>query len=67
LICIKGFPLEWDWAVIETTTTDLSKIEDAQAGLRECIEATKQLAERADGLLQQHKARLEQQHAERQD
>ncbi|WP_404335059.1 hypothetical protein AB2M62_15130 [Sphingomonas sp. MMS12-HWE2-04] len=38
-------------------SAEYSEIEDAQAGLRECIEATKQLAERADDLLQQHKAR----------
>jgi hypothetical protein len=42
------------------TLKDIAKIEDAQAALRDSIEATKELAERADDLLQKHKARVEQ-------
>ena len=45
--------------MIDKILTDISEIEDAQAGLRESIEATKELAERADGLLQRHRARVE--------
>lgn len=40
------------------TLKDIAEIESAQAALRESIEATKELAERADGLLQKHKARV---------
>ncbi|WBY06740.1 hypothetical protein PIB19_14535 [Sphingomonas sp. 7/4-4] len=36
---------------------DIAEIENAQAGLRESIEATKQLSERAEHLLQRCKAR----------
>jgi hypothetical protein len=39
--------------------SDIAEIEDAQAGLRESIEATKELAERAEDLLQKHRARVE--------
>ncbi|AQR74776.1 hypothetical protein [Sphingomonas sp. LM7] len=46
---------------------DISEIEDSQAALRESIQATKELAERADGLLQQHRARREQESAGRRD
>lgn len=35
----------------------IAEIEDAQAGLRESIAVTKELAERTDDLLQRHKAR----------
>jgi hypothetical protein len=45
--------------VTDKHINDISEIEDAQAGLRECIEATKELAERADGLLQRHRERAE--------
>ncbi len=41
----------------EKTLSEIAEIEDAQAALRESIEATKQLAERAEDLLQKHKAR----------
>ena len=44
-------------AVNEKTLSEIAEIEDAQAALRESIEATKQLAERAEDLLQKHKAR----------
>ncbi|MDP5280910.1 hypothetical protein Q9Q95_18440 [Sphingomonas sp. DG1-23] len=43
--------------VNDKTPSDIAEIEDAQAGLRECIEATKELAERAEDLLQKCKAR----------
>lgn len=36
---------------------DIAEIEDAQAALRESIEATKELSERAEYLLQRCKAR----------
>ena len=42
---------------------DIAEIEDAQAALRESIEATKELAERAEDLLQKHKARAERENA----
>ncbi|TGX53414.1 hypothetical protein E5A73_11255 [Sphingomonas gei] len=42
----------------EKTVKDIAEIEDAQAALRESIEATKELAERAEELLQKHKARV---------
>ncbi|NIJ21970.1 hypothetical protein FHS95_003681 [Sphingomonas naasensis] len=38
---------------------NIAEIEDAQAGLRESIAATKELAERTDDLLQRHRARDE--------
>ena len=41
----------------DKTISDIAEIEDAQAALRESIEATKELAERAEDLLQKHKAR----------
>lgn len=50
---------------MEKNYTDISEIEGSQAALRESIEATKQLAERTDDLLQQHKARIEQDLADR--
>ncbi|MDV3458619.1 hypothetical protein RZN05_16595 [Sphingomonas sp. HF-S4] len=50
---------------MEKGYTDISEIEDSQAALRRSIEATKQLAERTDDLLQQHKARVEQDGADR--
>jgi hypothetical protein len=43
--------------VNDKTISDIAEIEDAQAALRESIEATKELAERTDDLLQKHKAR----------
>jgi len=45
--------------VNDKTLSDIAEIEDAQAGLRESIEATKELAERAENLLQKHKARAQ--------
>ncbi|MDT8760493.1 hypothetical protein MZO42_17470 [Sphingomonas psychrotolerans] len=47
----------------DKTLTDIAEIEDAQAALRESIEATKELAERAEDLLQKHKARAERENA----
>lgn len=44
----------------EKSIRELAEIEATQAALRGSIEATKQLAEKADALLQQHKATLEQ-------
>jgi hypothetical protein len=49
--------------VNEKTLSDIAEIEDAQAALRESIEATKELAERAEDLLQKHKARAERENA----
>jgi hypothetical protein len=43
--------------VNDKTINEIAEIEDAQAGLRESIAATKELAERAEDLLQRHKAR----------
>ena len=40
---------------------EIEEIEDAQAALRDSIEATKELAEKAETLLQKHKARIEHQ------
>lgn len=37
---------------------DIAEIENAQAGLRESIEATKELSERAEHLLQRCKAHI---------
>lgn len=61
MICIKGSTPEWDRVVTDKTYQDIAEIEDAQAALRESIEATKELAERAEDLLQRHKARSQQQ------
>ena len=41
----------------EKNINDIAEIEDAQAALRESIEATKELSERAEYLLQRCKAR----------
>ncbi|MDQ3077303.1 MAG: DUF2321 domain-containing protein [Pseudomonadota bacterium] len=41
--------------------TQVAKIEDAQDALRQSIEATKVLAEKADNLVQQHKENLKKQ------
>ena len=41
----------------EKHINDIAEIENAQAGLRESIEATKQLSERAERLLRRCKAR----------
>jgi hypothetical protein len=49
--------------VTEKRYNDIAEIEDAQAGLRESIEATKELAERAEDLLQRHRARAERENA----
>jgi hypothetical protein len=46
-------------AVIDKSIREIAEIEDAQAALRDSIEATKELAERAEDLLQKHKARVE--------
>jgi hypothetical protein len=43
--------------VTDKNINDIAEIESAQAGLRESIEATKQLSERAEHLLQRCKAR----------
>jgi hypothetical protein len=43
-----------------TTICEIAEIEDAQAALRDSIEATKLLSERAETLLQKQKPRLEQ-------
>jgi hypothetical protein len=51
------YPSEWDRVVTEKNINDIAEIENAQAGLRESIEATKQLSERAEHLLQRCKAR----------
>ena len=48
---------EWDRVVTEKNINDIAEIESAQAGLRESIEATKELSERAEHLLQRCKAR----------
>jgi hypothetical protein len=45
--------------VTDKTFSDIAEIEDAQAALRESIEATKELAERAEDLLQRCRARAE--------
>jgi hypothetical protein len=45
--------------VTEKNINDIAEIEDAQAALRESIEATKELSERAEYLLQKCKARAE--------
>jgi hypothetical protein len=42
--------------VTEKNINDIAEIEDAQAALRESIEATKELSERAEYLLQRCKA-----------
>ena len=42
-----------------TSVREIAEIEDAQAALRDSIEATKELAEKAETLLQKHKARVE--------
>ena len=47
----------------DNRTNDIAEIEDAQAGLRESIAVTKELAERADDLLQRHRARTARQGA----
>ena len=43
----------------EKNINDIAEIEDAQAALRESIEATKELSERAEYLLQRCKARTQ--------
>jgi hypothetical protein len=43
--------------VTQKNINDIAEIEDAHVSLRESIEATKELAERAENLLQRHKAR----------
>jgi hypothetical protein len=45
--------------VTEKNINDIAEIEDAQAALRESIEATKELSERAEYLLRRCKARTE--------
>ena len=51
------YPPEWDRVVTEKNINDIAEIENAQAGLRESIEATKELSERVEHLLQRCKAR----------
>jgi hypothetical protein len=53
--------------VIDKTISDIAEIEGAQAALRDSIEATKELAERAEDLLQKHKARVEQENTGKAD
>ncbi|WP_156022352.1 hypothetical protein [Sphingomonas sp. UNC305MFCol5.2] len=48
----------------EQDINDITEIEDAQAALRESIEATKELSERAEYLLQRCKARAERQNSD---
>ena len=40
----------------EKSNTSIAEIEDAQAGLRDSIAVTKELAERTEDLLQRHRA-----------
>ena len=44
---------------------NIAEIEATQAALRDSIQATKQLAEKAETLLQQHKEALEKESAKR--
>ena len=45
--------------VSEKSMREVAEIEAAQAALRDSIEATKDLAEKAESLLQKHTANLE--------
>jgi hypothetical protein len=49
--------------VSERSLREAAEIEATQAALRDSIEATKQLAKKAETLLQQHKATLEEEAA----
>jgi hypothetical protein len=48
----------------ERVTEEIEAIEETQRALRESIEATKGLAEKAEKLLQQHKSTIEDEAAE---
>ena len=51
--------------VNQRSKEDIAEIEATQAALRDSIQATKQLAEKAETLLQQHKEALEKESSKR--
>jgi hypothetical protein len=55
----------WGVTVNQRSKENIAEIEATQAALRDSIQATKQLAEKAETLLQQHKEALEKESAKR--